>query len=362
MPSAQPRQLCLYRYDPLDRLVHQSQAGTPELQRFYCKSRLATEIQGALNYSIVQHGDQLLGQQQREGDAVDTTLLATDQQRSILHTLKANHQRKPITYSPYGHRPAASGLLSLLGFNGERPDRVTGHYLLGNGYRAFNAVLMRFISPDSWSPFGKGGLNPYAYCLGDPTNLSDSDGHVSNLVANFFSRWRRFAMAKAGTKLKIEIKQIEQTNTIEMKWPYRHEASLNPGVTPMQAIQTRGRMSRLYQLDSARRGWRAKFLRDLSHEKKESVLIQKLTGVPPGQNERLKLLNYIKGGDSKDVFSSSRLFDAAEGKYDPRVPLSQRPDVNVAVRYRGEMVVEGPFSSIFSREADRIREVHFKEN
>ena len=85
MPSAKPRQLCLYRYDPLDRLVHQSQAGTPKLQRFYCKSRLATEIQGALNYSIVQHGDQLLGQQQREGDAVDTTLLATSATLDIAH-------------------------------------------------------------------------------------------------------------------------------------------------------------------------------------------------------------------------------------------------------------------------------------
>jgi RHS repeat-associated protein len=360
MPSAQPRQLCLYRYDPLDRLVHQSQAGTPKLQRFYCKSRLATEVQGALGFSIVQHGDQLLGQQQREGDAVDTTLLATDQQRSILHTLKANHLRNPITYSPYGHRPVASGLLSLLGFNGERADPVTGHYLLGNGYRAFNPVLLRFNSPDSWSPFGKGGLNSYAYCLGDPMNLSDSDGHASNLVANFFSRWRRFAMAKAGAKLKIEIKQIEQTKTIKLEWPYNYEASLNPGVTPMQAIQARGRMSRLYQLDSSSRSWRAKFLRDLSHEKKESVLIQKLTGVPPGQNERLKLLNYIKGGDSKDVFSDSRLFDAAEGKYDPRVPLSQRTDVGVAVRYKAEILFEGSLNNTFGREAERIREVHFK--
>ena len=90
------------------------------------------------------------------------------------------------------------------------------------------------------------------------------------------------------------------------------------------------------------------------------MLIQKLTGVPPGQNERLKLLNYIKGGDSKDVFSGSRLFDAAVGKYDPRVPLSQRPDVGVAVRYKEEILFEGPLNNAFGREAERIREVHFK--
>jgi RHS repeat-associated protein len=66
-----------------------------------------------------------------------------------------------------------------LGFNGERSDLITGRYLLGNGYRAFNPVLMRLNSPDNLSPFGKGGLNPYAYCLGDPINRVDPKGHVS---------------------------------------------------------------------------------------------------------------------------------------------------------------------------------------
>jgi RHS repeat-associated protein len=79
-------------------------------------------------------------------------------------------------------------LLSLLGFNGERPDPVTGHYHLGNGYRQFNPVLMRFNSPDSWSPFGEGGLNAYAYCAGDPINRVDPTGHwfkalIGNMTA-----------------------------------------------------------------------------------------------------------------------------------------------------------------------------------
>ncbi|WP_353852603.1 RHS repeat-associated core domain-containing protein [Pseudomonas sp.] len=166
MTSPQQNPLCAYRYDPLDRLVSQAKPQESTLQRFYCKSRLATEVQGTLHHSIVQHDEQLLAQQQRQDDVSDTALLATDQQRSILHTLKPNHQRQPITYSPYGHRHSENGLLSLLGFNGERPDPVTGHYLLGNGYRAFNPVLMRFNSPDSLSPFGKGGINSYTYCLG----------------------------------------------------------------------------------------------------------------------------------------------------------------------------------------------------
>jgi RHS repeat-associated protein len=57
-------------------------------------------------------------------------------------------------------------------------ERATGHYLLGNGYRAYNPVLMNFNSPDSMSPFAKGGLNGYGYCQRDPVNNKDPSGHV----------------------------------------------------------------------------------------------------------------------------------------------------------------------------------------
>ncbi|VVO51611.1 RHS repeat-associated core domain-containing protein [Pseudomonas silesiensis] len=181
MTSPRETVLCQYHYDPLDRLISHTLTDTLERQRFYCKSRLATEMQGVMRYSIVQHGEQLLAQQRSEGDAPETTLLSTDQQRSVLQTRKAKHPPQPIAYSPYGYRPVEGGLPSLLGFNGERPDPVTGCYLLGNGYRAFNPALMRFNSPDGLSPFGKGGLNPYAYCSGDPMNFTDASGQ---------SRWK----------------------------------------------------------------------------------------------------------------------------------------------------------------------------
>ncbi|MFU2330579.1 RHS repeat-associated core domain-containing protein [Pseudomonas sp. NFX98] len=182
MTSPEKIVLCQYRYDALNWLVSHLPVGAPQHQRFYCKSRLATEIQGAVRHSIFQQGDLLLAQQQIGDGEIDTSLLATDQQRSVLHTLKTNHQRQPIAYSPYGHRPAENGLLSLTGFNGQRPDPVTGHYLLGNGYRAFNPVLMRFNSPDSLSPFGKGGLNSYVYCENDPINYHDETGHIPALI------------------------------------------------------------------------------------------------------------------------------------------------------------------------------------
>ncbi|MDZ5738998.1 RHS repeat-associated core domain-containing protein [Pseudomonas asiatica] len=83
-------------------------------------------------------------------------------------------------YTPYGYSPAEAGLASLLGFNGELQESHAGTYLLGNGYRPYSTLLMRFLAPDSWSPFGAGGLNAYSYCVNDPVNKSDPDGHVGS--------------------------------------------------------------------------------------------------------------------------------------------------------------------------------------
>ncbi|WEZ88567.1 MULTISPECIES: RHS repeat-associated core domain-containing protein [unclassified Pseudomonas] len=83
-----------------------------------------------------------------------------------------------VNYSPYGNHPA---LVSMLGFNAERPDPVTGYYFLGRGYRAYASALMRFVKPDDMSPFGAGGLNSYAYCFNDPINLQDPDGHTPTI-------------------------------------------------------------------------------------------------------------------------------------------------------------------------------------
>jgi RHS repeat-associated protein len=119
----------------------------------------------------------LHGAQSMPAHSRKTILLATDQQRSVLSALDAGRSGS-VAYAPYGHRPQEANLLSKFGFNGELPDPLTGHYHLGNGYRQFNPVLMRFNSPDSWSPFGEGGLNAYGYCGGDPRNRTDPTGHM----------------------------------------------------------------------------------------------------------------------------------------------------------------------------------------
>lgn len=180
MLTNQKTTLAHYHYDALDRLTSQGQPNTPKSQRFYCESRFATEIQSGQRYSIVQSGDQLLAQQKQDSGGHKRMLLATDQLRSVQKALNGGGLIA-TSYTPYGYRPD-DGLPSLLGFNGQRSEPVTGYYLLGNGYRAFNLVLKRFNSPDSLSPFGKGGLNSYAYCLGDPINRDDATGHAPSYL------------------------------------------------------------------------------------------------------------------------------------------------------------------------------------
>lgn len=187
MSNQQPIPLIRYLYDALDRLVGHNRLNSVGRQCFYCENRLVTETQGEEYISIVQQEGQLLAQQQHRGGRVSSTLLATDLSRSVLSVLDADLHRA-IAYTAYGHHPFEEGMTNVLGFNGQRPDPMTGHYLLGNGYRAFSPVLMRFIGPDYLSPFEKGGLNTYAYCAGDPVNRIDPTGHSFSVLATVASK------------------------------------------------------------------------------------------------------------------------------------------------------------------------------
>lgn len=132
-------------------------------------------MQGADAISYLHDEDRPLSQQQ-QGSPADTLLLLSNASRSII----AESQQQTLrttTYDAYGQRSNAA-MQCLLAFNGELRDRDTGWYLLGNGYRAYNPWLMCFHSPDSASPFGAGGINPWMYCAGDPINFRDPTGHI----------------------------------------------------------------------------------------------------------------------------------------------------------------------------------------
>lgn len=99
-----------------------------------------------------------------------TLLLKADRQHSVLGGASSNTR----AYSPYGitNTVFAPGLA----FCGQYLDPSTGNYPLGNGHRFYSPTLMRFITPDTLSPFSKGGINVYVYCGADPVNRHDPSG------------------------------------------------------------------------------------------------------------------------------------------------------------------------------------------
>lgn len=131
-----------------------------------------------------------------------TYLLGTDRQQSTLN----GSGFAARAYTPYGALAHSTG--PALGYAGHPPDPFTGHYHLGNGHRSYNPQLQRFNSADRLSPFGKGGLNSYAYCLGNPVKYRDPNGQavedylfpalslLSNLLGVFITGMKMRSMLK----------------------------------------------------------------------------------------------------------------------------------------------------------------------
>ncbi|WP_448089457.1 RHS repeat-associated core domain-containing protein [Pseudomonas azerbaijanoccidentalis] len=198
--------LCHYLYDPLNTLIRAVSSNEKTTQNFYCKSRLTTQFQGETQCTIFQQNDILLASRRSRSSTTETSLLVTDQKRSILSASR-NTLIDSFVYTPYGYRSPQNHLLTVFGFNGELPDLVTGHYLLGNGYRAFNPILMRFNSPDSWSPFGRGGINPYAAFQSDPINKVDPTGHIATSLM----------VLKAVNRFKSALPQMKKSRVLFQK-------------------------------------------------------------------------------------------------------------------------------------------------
>ncbi|GLO11493.1 hypothetical protein PPUJ20028_00740 [Pseudomonas putida] len=155
------------------------------MKLFYrTNQKLATTINDSGSHSFLSTQSGNHAEIETVANNTLTSILATDNALSVL-TAKTCNDEKSLAFSCYGHvaNDIPPTLMTL--FTGERFDWNIDTYHLGSGRRLYNPKLMRFYSPDQWSPFGRGGLNAYAYCSGDPVNLSDHSGEagVFNLVA-----------------------------------------------------------------------------------------------------------------------------------------------------------------------------------
>ncbi len=140
-------------------------------------------------------------------------------------------QIRRMAYTVYGYSHA-SDPATLVGFNGAYLDAVTGHYPLGAGNRFYSPTLMRFSSPDIFSPFSAGGLNAYAYCEGDPINRVDPSansplpllkskfpglfGFLSSEEGKNFRVFGRhnFGKAEGIQRFRLKIENGQQTYTV----------------------------------------------------------------------------------------------------------------------------------------------------
>ncbi|WP_257458081.1 RHS repeat-associated core domain-containing protein [Archangium lipolyticum] len=169
-----------YHYDALGKLVRHSLPGGGEALRHYQGEFVRNQTLDDQRITYLGAEGQYFAQHEKQGSTSRGRLFATDGQRSLVKSLEVGSGKsEDFSYTPYGERSTSGEGESLIGFNGEGVDPVTGWYFLGNGYRVYNPTLMRFHSPDGWSPFGKGGLNPYLYCGSDPVNHADPTGHLS---------------------------------------------------------------------------------------------------------------------------------------------------------------------------------------
>ncbi|MGG1944338.1 RHS repeat-associated core domain-containing protein [Trinickia sp. NRRL B-1857] len=176
------RESAQYRYDAHNRRYSQVTSGSTtyfyylhgalvNLEQDASTTRMLCSPVGCPSQYIEQHSDG------------GVWLLVSDSQGSVL-TASNGASSEDHAYSAYGEdHPKACAIQG--GYTGQYRDPVLPGYMLGNGYRAYLPGLMRFAQPDAaaYSPFGKGGFNPYAYCGGDPINRFDPSGHF------FLTHW-----------------------------------------------------------------------------------------------------------------------------------------------------------------------------
>ena len=168
LPTGQRR----WHYGPGGNIIKTEDAAGRRW-RYHTSGQLSCEVGASTQTRWVRAGNVPVAESRLASAVREVMLLGTDAQGSV--TTEAKDQIQTPVYGAYGQSTTEPGA-SRLGYAGAMREQDTGWYFLGD-YRIYNPALMRFHSRDSFSPFGKGGLNGYAYCAGDPVNRIDPSGH-----------------------------------------------------------------------------------------------------------------------------------------------------------------------------------------
>ncbi len=194
---------------------------------------------GGGNTRLIYAGSYLIAQSQ-----ITTMLLQVETANTVIAG-RADEYAESQSYSPYGFSPIRDQA-PIVQFNGEWRDPKTGNYPLGQGYRLLSPIVGRFFSPDQWSPFGRGGLNAYAYCAGDPVNFHDPSGHTKK----GFNTWRDIPPKRIS--LASAVKSADLPPTLEPLIQHMIERDPDGGhVFWRPAERGRGRQYRIGRYSSA---------------------------------------------------------------------------------------------------------------
>ncbi|NIF17050.1 RHS repeat-associated core domain-containing protein [Pantoea sp. Cy-639] len=179
---------CHYHYNPSGQLCERI-VDDKLIRSFHSGAQLTHEQREGQRMELVGDGSTLFAVNQVTRGVRQGTLLGCDSQGSV--RLEISQDLRSRRYSSHGTEPEQEGQHAF-GYCGERREPLTD-WIIPAGYRPYDPLLMCFLSPDSESPFGRGGINPYAYCGGDPINRTDPDGHS----------WQSWVLAGVGVAVGL---------------------------------------------------------------------------------------------------------------------------------------------------------------
>lgn len=177
---------CSYQYDAQSRQVVAARGNETPVVMAYAGDRLDTLVEGSRALRYFNAAGHV---QARTGGVEGPQLHLNDGAGSVRGVVAPGQAMVQRHYAPYGEGNVVArdgnvrsmADLQLPAFTGERLDAAVGLYHFK--FRTYEPCLKVFLSADPLAPFDEGGINSYAYCAGNPSNLIDPSGLLPKWLA-----------------------------------------------------------------------------------------------------------------------------------------------------------------------------------